>query len=103
MAQQFSRAAAEIISLSKQTIAILSGYILLGSQLSFFLGASKIFFGNVSPLTAGLCQVILTVECNWVAFKNAAALDNLFCAQFLFAIDFKTQLWIENCQDAETK
>ncbi len=101
-AQNLFRPAADVVNSSKQSITVPSGYIQLGSQLSFFTGASKVFFGQASPLTDGLRQVTVAVERNRVVFKNAAALDNLFCAQFLYAIDFRTQLWIENCQDAET-
>ncbi len=95
-----TQSTSEIIKSTKQTVTVPTKYYEMGNQITYFKGGVEIFFGNASKLAAGLGDFIADLESNRQVFMVAAAMDELFCAKVLFAIDFRAQRWMGQCRDA---
>jgi hypothetical protein len=75
-------------------------FVGLGTQLQLFATASSIFFVSKSFCTKKLNQLLLLIGRNKKPFRNQIALDKLFAAKFLFAVDQRVQRWLRSCKQA---
>jgi hypothetical protein len=58
------------------------------------------FFGEDSVCTLNLNQLLTMIGRNKKSFQDQIALDNIFAAKFLFAIDKQVQHWLRLCKTA---
>jgi hypothetical protein len=59
----------------------------MGIQLQHFAAASEIFFIKEMVCKESLRQLLIIVGCNKRSICNPIALDDLFVAKFLFAVN----------------
>jgi hypothetical protein len=86
----------EIKAGNKQEVKAPTTYTEMHHQLEFFAGACAIFFGpNSIPCTA-IMALLTLVEDNRINLKAKEA-DKTFMSQFLFAVDTRFQLWLDEC------
>jgi TATA-box binding protein (TBP) (component of TFIID and TFIIIB) len=77
----------EIKASLKQSVHVPSNFNGLGTQIQLFGAASTIFFSEDSVCTSNLNQLLTMIGRNKKSFRDQIALDKLFAAKFLFAID----------------
>jgi len=65
-------------------------------QLQFFAGLCSIFFGENSIPCSAISALVALVERNRHILKAREA-DKTFMSQFLFAVDTRFQLWLDEC------
>ncbi len=65
-------------------------------QLSFFAGACSIFLGENSIPCQAVTALVALIERNRHILKAQEA-DKKFMCQFLFAVDTRFQLWLDEC------
>ncbi len=87
----------EIKSASKQVVKAPTTYTELIQQLKYFCGACEIFFGAFSASTASITALIVNIEKHKQVFKARENQDKTFVSKFLFAIDTRMQMWLEEC------
>jgi hypothetical protein len=75
-------------------------FVGLGTQLQHFAVALSIVFGEECVCMDKLKYLLLLVGHNKMSFCNQIALDNLFAAKFLFAINRRVQRWLRMCEQA---
>lgn len=87
----------EIKSASKQQVKAPTTYIELTQQLKFFAGACEIFFGPNSAATTSIKALSTSIEKYKQVFKSREARETTFVSKFLFAIDTRMQMWLDEC------
>lgn len=68
----------------------------MAQQLQFFAGACTIFFGENSIPCSAITALVALVERNRHILK-ARESNKTFMSQFLFAVDTRFQLWLDEC------
>lgn len=86
----------EIKASNKQEVKAPTTYLELVHQLTFFAGACSIFFGENSIPCQAITALVALVERNRHILKTREA-DRKFMSQFLFAVDTRFQLWLDEC------
>jgi hypothetical protein len=86
----------EIKASNKQEVKAPTTYLEMTHQLSFFAGACSIFFGENSIPCQAVTALVTLVERNRHILKAREA-DKKFMSQFLFAVDTRFQLWLDEC------
>ena len=86
----------EIKASNKQEVKAPTTYLEMVHQLSFFAGACSIFFGEHSIPCQAITALVALVERNRHILKAREA-DKKFMSQFLFAVDTRFQLWLDEC------
>ena len=71
-------------------------------QLQFFTGACAIFFGENSIPCSAISALVALVERNRLILKAREA-NKTFMSQFLFAVDTRFQLWLDDCMSAPSR
>jgi len=86
----------EIKASNKQEVKAPTTYLEMIHQLTFFAGACSIFFGENSIPCEALTALVALVERNRHILKTRET-DKKFMSQFLFAVDTRFQLWLDEC------
>ena len=86
----------EIKASNKQEVKAPTTYLEMVHQLTFFAGACSIFFGENSIPCQAVTALVALVERNRHILKAREA-DKRFMSQFLFAVDTRFQLWLDEC------
>ena len=86
----------EIKAGNKQEVKAPTKYLEMYHQLNFFAGACSIFFGPKSIPCQAILALVELVELNRLVLK-AKETDKTFMSQFLFAVDTRFQLWLDEC------
>ena len=81
----------------QQEVKAPTTYVELIQQLKYFAGACNIFFGQNSAATASIKVLIFAVEKYKHIFKSREAREKTFVSKFLFAIDTRMQMWLNEC------
>ena len=87
----------EIKSTSKQEVKAPTTYAELIQQLKYFAGACEILFGQHSAATASISSLIIAIEKFKQVFKTRELGDSAFVSKFLFAVDTRMQMWLDDC------
>jgi hypothetical protein len=87
----------EIKSSSKQEVKAPTTYIELTQQLNYFAGACQIFFGEHSAATTSIRAIVVSIEKYKQIFKAREVRETVFVSKFLFAIDTRMQMWLDEC------
>ena len=88
----------EIKASLKQSVHVPTDFNGLGTQIQLFAAAASIFFGEESICTMSLKQLLIVLSRNKKSFRDQIALDNLFVAKLLFAVDKRVQRWLKMCE-----
>lgn len=86
----------EIKASSKQEVKAPTTYLEMYHQLTFFAGACSIFFGATSIPAQAISALVALAEKNRHTLK-ARESNKTFMSQFLFAVDTRFQLWLDEC------
>lgn len=97
LTQGKGRTIEEIKAGSKQEVKAPTSYLEMIQQLNYFSGACNIFFGEFSVATSSIQALINVVEKYKHIFKAREARETEFVSKFLFAVDTRMQLWLEEC------
>ena len=89
----------EIKAGNKQEVKAPTTYLEMYHQLNFFAGACSIFFGSNSIPCQAILALVTLVEKNRLILK-AREMDKTFMSQFLFAVDTRFQIWLDECMTA---
>ena len=87
----------EIKSSSKQQVKAPTTYTEQIQQLKYFAGACEIFFGPNSASTASIKALITSIDKYKPIFKAREARETIFVSKFLFAVDTRMQMWLDEC------
>jgi hypothetical protein len=87
----------EIKASNKQVVKAPTSYNDMTQQLRYFAGACSIFFGEFSVATSGINALIGAIDKYKHIFKAREAREKEFVSKFLFAVDTRMQLWLEEC------
>jgi hypothetical protein len=90
----------EIKSLNKQQVKVPTTYTEMMEQLTGFKGLIQIFFGQFSVAYQGISALMNHVKRCKSAFKARERSDQKFCCKFMYAVDTRFQLWLEDCMTA---
>ncbi len=93
----------EIKALNKQKIKAPSTYIDMMQQLAGFKGLTTIFFGKYSFGIQAIASLMTYIERYKTSFKAKERTDAKFCSKFLYAVDIRFQLWLEECSNANRR
>ena len=72
-------------------------------NIKHFLAASRFFFSKRSILPRHLNIVLDHIESNFEVYESLQFYNKYFAAEFLFSIDTRTQLWLNQCEAAEDR
>ena len=86
----------EIKAGNKQEVKAPTTYLEMYHQLIFFAGACSTFFGPKSIPCQAIGALVELVKLNRLVLKAKEA-DKTFMSQFLFAVDTRFQLWLDEC------
>ena len=86
----------EIKARNKQEVKAPTTYLEMYHQLNFFAGACSSFFGANSIPCQAILALVTIVEKNRLILK-AREIEKTFMSQFLFAVDTRFQLWLDDC------
>ena len=86
----------EIKASCKHEVKAPTTYLEIHQQLQFFAGLCSIFFGEISIPCCAISALVSLVERNRHILK-AREVDQTFMSQFLFAVDTRFQLWLDEC------
>jgi hypothetical protein len=86
--------------LNKQKIKAPTTYIEMMQQFKGFSGLISIFFGRYSVAHQAITSVIQLVNRSKQSFKAQVRTDTKFCCKFMYAINTRFQLWLEDCMTA---
>jgi hypothetical protein len=89
----------EIKAGNKQEVKAPTKFLEMIHQLSFFAGACSIFFGSKSIPYQAMMALAELVDKNRLVLK-ARETDKTFMSQFLFAVDTRFQIWLDECMTA---
>lgn len=92
----------EIKASSKQEVKAPTTYMEMVQQLKFFAGLCEIFFGDLSVACCSIKALVAIVERNRHILK-ARETDKTFMSQFLFAVDTRFQLWLDECMSLPSR
>ena len=87
----------EIKASNKQVVKAPTSYSEMIQQLRYFAGACRIFFGEFSVATTSINALMDAIDKHKHIFKAREAGENEFVSKFLFAVDTRMQLWLEDC------
>jgi hypothetical protein len=90
----------DIKDLNKQKIKAPTTYIKMMQQFEGFSGLISIFFGRYSVAHQAITSVIQLVNRSKQSFKAQVRTDTEFCCKFMYAVDTRFQLWLEDCMTA---
>ena len=90
----------EIKASLKQTVHVPSEFNSMGTQFQLFAAACEVFFGDESVCSTSLRQLLITIGRNKKTFRDHIALDDLFVAKFMLAVDRRIQRWLGMCERA---
>jgi hypothetical protein len=76
-----------------QTVHVPTDFNSMGTRFQ------EVFFGDESVCSTSLRQLLITIGCNKKTF-NHIALDDLFVAKFMLAVDRRIQRWFGMCERA---
>ena len=79
---------------SKQTVHVPTDFNSMGTQFQ------EVFFGDESVCSTSLRQLLITIGRNKKTFRDHIALDDLFVAKFMLAVDRRIQRWFGMCERA---
>jgi hypothetical protein len=88
----------EIEASLKQTVHVPTDFNSMWTQFHFFAAACEVFFGDESVCSTSLRQLLITISCNKKTFRDHMALDDLFVAKFMLAVDRRIQRWFGMCE-----
>ncbi len=88
------------IKVNKQKIKAPTTYIELMQQFKGFSGLISIFFGRYSIAHQAITSVIQLVSRSKQSFKAQVRTDTKFCCKFMYTVDTRFQLWLEDCMTA---
>ncbi len=72
-------------------------------QLVGFKGLTMIFFGKYSFGNQAKALLMTYIERYKTSFKAKERTDAKFCSKFLYAVDTRFQLWLEECSNADRR
>jgi len=84
----------------KQTVHVPTDFNSMGTQFQLFAAACEVFFGDESVCSTSLRQLLITIGRNKKTFRDHIALDDLFVAKFMLAVDRRIQRWFGMCERA---
>jgi hypothetical protein len=90
----------DIKDLNKQKIKAPTTYIEMMQQFEGFRGLINIFFGQFSIAHQAITAIIQQVERLQQSLKAQICMDAEFCSKFMYAVDTRFQLWLEDCMTA---
>jgi hypothetical protein len=90
----------EIKASLKQTVHVPTEFNSMGTQFQLFAAACEVFFGDESVFCTSLRQLLITIGRNKKTFRDHIALDDLFVAKFMLAVDRRIQRWLGMCERA---
>jgi hypothetical protein len=88
----------EIKASLKQTAHEQSDFNSTGTQFQLFAVACEIFFGEDSVCSTSLRQLLIIIGHNKKAFRDHIALDDLFVAKLMLAVDRRLQHFFSMCE-----
>jgi hypothetical protein len=87
----------EIKSLNKQILKAPTKYEEMMTQFGFFRGLCHMFFGQFSWPTESMNSLLQLLGKNKSSFKARERTDTRFCSKFMYAVDTRYQLFLEDC------
>ena len=93
----------EIKALNKQQIKAPTTYLDMMQQIAYFGGLCQMFFGQYSYATQAIRSLTSYIEKCKQSFKAREQTEKEFCSKFLYAIDTRYQLWLEECMIAPSE
>jgi hypothetical protein len=69
-------------------------------QFEGFHGLISIFFSRYSIPHQAIISIIQLIEQSKQSFKAQVCTDTEFCCKFMYAVDTRFQLWLEDCMTA---
>jgi hypothetical protein len=87
----------EIKSSNKQEVKAPISYLEMVQQLRYYAGACQIFFGEFSVATTSINALLSIIDKYKHIFKARESSETEFVSKFLFAVDQRMQLWLEEC------
>jgi hypothetical protein len=81
----------------KQTVHVPTNFNSMGAQLQLFAAGCEIFFGKENVCSTSLRQLLITIGRNKKTFQDHIALDDLFVAKFMLAVNRRFQCWLGMC------
>ncbi len=85
----------EIKALNKQKIKAPTTYIDMMQQLAGFKGLTTVFFGKYSFGNQAIASLMTYIKRYKTSFKAKERTDAKFCSEFLYTVDTRFQLWLE--------
>lgn len=97
------RSVEELKALNKQILKAPSSYRDMVLQFNYFRGLCQMFFGQYSWACQAMISLIETLEKNKNSFQARARSDPVFCSKFMYAVDIRYQIWLEDCSLANRR
>jgi hypothetical protein len=72
-------------------------YHKMSLQFNYFRGLCTMFFGQFSWASQAMTSLIQLLDRNKNAFKAREQTDPHFCSKFIYAINTRYQIWLEEC------
>ncbi len=91
----------EIKASNKQEVHPPMNFHELQEQLLMFTVATDILFGKLNVGSQCLKALSNMMNCYKSIFKAKECLDEEFAAKFLFAVDTRFQIWLNDCKSAK--
>jgi hypothetical protein len=95
------RSVEELKALNKQILKAPSSYH--DMVLQFNYPFCQMFFGQFSWACQAMISLIETLEKNKNSFQARARSDPLFCSKFMYAVNLRYQIWLEDCSLANRR
>ena len=93
----------EIKAMNKQILKAPTKYDEMKTQFEYFHGLCQMFFGKFSWPSASMQSLLESLEKNKSSFRARERTDTRFCSKFMYAVDTRYQLFLEDCMTATTR
>ncbi len=87
----------EIKTLNKQKLKAPTTYHKMSLQIYYFHGLCTMFFGQFIWASQAMTSLIQLLDRNKHGFKAREQSDPHFCSKFMYAINTRYQIWLEEC------
>jgi len=84
--------------LLKQTVQVPTDFNSMGTQFQLFAATCEVFFGDESVCSTSLRQLLIIIGRDKKTFRDHIALDDLFLAKFMLAVDKRIQRYFGMCE-----
>jgi len=89
--------------MNKQILKAPTKYDEMKTQFEYFHGLCQMFFGKFSWPSASMQSLLESLEKNKSSFRARERTDTRFCSKFMYAVDTRYQLFLEDCMTATTR